>query len=82
MWYPSGAQLLAIAVDIVLSFVLAWYGSQRKIGFTPALLISLILTPLVGFFFVTLSERKDKNDDTEGLSKKPTEFDIEQFRRN
>jgi hypothetical protein len=56
-------------VDISLSFLLALKGKDKKIGFQRTLVLSLILTPIVGMIFVMMSARKfpkrvrDKNLD-------------------
>lgn len=46
---------------ILLSFLVAFFGSSRKIGFGVALLVSLLLSPLIGFICLILS--KDKQTD-------------------
>ncbi len=46
---------------IVLSFVAGFMGSNRKIGFFGAFLLSLILSPVIGIIFVLVS--KDKRDE-------------------
>ncbi|GAB4000097.1 hypothetical protein GCM10028807_52040 [Spirosoma daeguense] len=43
---------------IVLSFVAGAVGSDRKIGFFGAFIISLILSPLIGFIAVFASQSK------------------------
>lgn len=43
---------------IALSFVVAWFGDDRRIGFGGALVLSLLLSPLIGAIIVLLSERK------------------------
>lgn len=66
-----------ILVWIVASFLIASYGDKRKIGFFTALLICLLLSPLIGFLCVLLSDKKDP-------PKPPTTtgFDIERYRAN
>lgn len=49
--------MMYFIIWIVLSFVAGSLGSGRKIGFFGALMCSLILSPLVGFIVVGLSER-------------------------
>lgn len=73
-----------IVVWIIVSFIIASYGGQRKIGFVVALLVSLILSPLIGFMCVALSERKNNDGGQNNSSNQNTDkgFDIEQFRRN
>lgn len=43
---------------LLLSFIVGAFGSDRKIGFFGALLLSLFLSPLIGVIGVALSERK------------------------
>lgn len=43
---------------LVLSFVVAYLGDARRIGFGRALLWSLLLSPIVGFAIVMASDRK------------------------
>jgi len=76
--------MMLIFIGIIFAFIIASYGGQRKIGFTVALLVSLSLSPLIGFMCVVLSERKNKDDDQNNSSNQNTNngFDIEQFRRN
>ena len=49
---------MIIVFWIVLSFVLAHYGGYRKIGYWGALLLSLLLSPIIGLIAVALSDRK------------------------
>lgn len=44
---------------IIFSFVAGSIGSKRKIGFWPAFLLSLLLTPLIGLIVALASRRKD-----------------------
>lgn len=44
---------------IVLSLLVAQAGSKRKIGFNTSLLLSVLLSPLVGLIAVFLSERQN-----------------------
>jgi len=76
--------MMLVFIWIILAFIIASYGGQRKIGFTVALLVSLILSPLIGFMCVILSERKNKDNRHNDSSNQNTDngFDIEQFRRN
>ncbi len=43
---------------IILSFFVAILGSDRKIGYGGTLLVSLLLSPLIGAIFALASERK------------------------
>lgn len=73
-----------ILLWIVISVIIASYGEKRKIGFTLALLVSLIFSPLIGFICVALSERKSNGNGQNSSSNEKTDkgFDIEQFRKN
>jgi len=75
---------MLVFIWIIIAFIIASYGGQRKIGFIVALLVSLILSPLIGFMCVVLSERKNKDDGNNNPPNQNTnnEFDIEQFRKN
>jgi hypothetical protein len=58
-----------------LSFLVAWLGSTRAIGFWFSLILSFILSPLVGLIIVVLSDIKSNSNDND----KPLDyFDIEQ----
>ena len=52
--------ILLIAYWLVLSIVVAANGDSRAIGFWMALLASILLSPLVGFMVVLLSERNSE----------------------
>lgn len=43
---------------IVLSFIVAFIGSGRKIGFGFSLLLSLLFSPLIGLIIVAISKSK------------------------
>ena len=43
---------------LFLSLLLAYKGKDKKIGFSKALVLSLILTPIVGIIFVMKSPKK------------------------
>lgn len=45
-----------IIIWLALSFLVAWMGSERKVGFWGALILSLLLSPLVGFIITILSK--------------------------
>jgi len=49
-----------IVLWLLISFALAFAGRSRKIGFTRALLLSLLLSPLIGLIFILLSEKKSE----------------------
>jgi predicted PurR-regulated permease PerM len=52
--------MLYFILWVVLSFIIASYGKSRKIGFLLALIVSLILSPLVGAIVVLLSEKSSE----------------------
>jgi hypothetical protein len=54
-----------IAVWAVLSVIVAIAGRPKRIGFWGALLISVLLSPIIGFIIVSLSQRKGKEDSSE-----------------
>ena len=66
-------------VYIILVFVVAHFGSQRKIGYWTAFFVALLLSPLVGFIAVALSLPKD-NDSSSG-SESESDFNIDDFRK-
>lgn len=45
---------------IILSFIVGFIGSNRKIGFGGAFFISLILSPLIGFIFALVSKTEEE----------------------
>lgn len=49
--------MIYFIIWIVLSIVAGSLGSERKVGFWGALICSLLLSPLIGFIVVGLSER-------------------------
>ncbi|MPM00638.1 hypothetical protein SDC9_46866 [bioreactor metagenome] len=49
-----GILLLALVFDFIVGAI----GSSRKIGFFPAFLLSLLLSPIIGLIIVLCSERK------------------------
>ena len=53
--------MLVVIAWLVFSFLVAFFGGNRKIGFTGALILSLIFSPLIGLVFVLLS--KDRQTD-------------------
>jgi len=59
---------------VIASIIIASYGGKRKIGFGVALAVSLLLSPLIGFICVALSQRIDTTP------KNQSGFDIEKFR--
>lgn len=52
---------------IILSFVVAYIGSDRKIGFGGSLFISLIFSPLIGLIFTLLSKTNAEEKYRESL---------------
>lgn len=56
---------IIIVVWAALSIIVAVAAKPKRIGFWGALLISVLLSPVVGFIIVSLSQRKDKEDVSE-----------------
>lgn len=48
---------------IILSFVVAFIGSDRKIGYFGTLILSLLLSPIIGAIFALASDRKQDFSD-------------------
>jgi hypothetical protein len=48
-----------IIIWIILCFVIAWFGEDRRVGFWGAFFWSLLLSPLIGAIITFTSERKD-----------------------
>lgn len=44
---------------LIFSILAGWLGSKKKIGFGWVFLISLILSPLVGFIVALISDKKE-----------------------
>ena len=57
---------------IVLSLIVGAYGGQRNIGFGGALILSLILSPLVGFIIAAVSQRKTELPPQPGMQNQST----------
>jgi hypothetical protein len=51
--------LFSFVAWIALVIIISNAGRKRKIGFWIALLLSIFLTPLIGFIAVILSDKKD-----------------------
>ncbi len=49
-----------VIIWIILSLLFASLGRNRKIGFGKALLICLLLSPLIGFIVVLISEKNSE----------------------
>lgn len=58
-------EYIIIFVWAVLSVIVAFAARPKRIGFWGALLVSVLLSPIIGFIFVSLSQRKDKEDVSE-----------------
>lgn len=52
---------------IILSFVVAWIGADRRIGCWMGFVISILLSPLVGFIFVLISKSKSEIEKEEKI---------------
>ena len=46
---------------IILSFIIGFVGSGRKIGYWSTFFISLLLSPLIGLIFALTSKELDEN---------------------
>lgn len=44
---------------VLLSYAVGYYGSKRRIGFWMSFFLSIILSPLWGFFITSLSHKID-----------------------
>lgn len=42
---------------LILSFLVGWFGSTRKIGFGWAFALALFLSPIIGFIIVCFSKK-------------------------
>jgi hypothetical protein len=49
-----------IVLWLLVSFALAFAGKSRRIGFTQALVVSLLLSPLIGLIIILLSEKNSE----------------------
>jgi hypothetical protein len=47
---------------IILSIIIGFVGSGRKIGFWGTFFLSLVLSPLIGLIFALISKEKDKSN--------------------
>jgi hypothetical protein len=50
--------LLSYILYFAASFVIAWLGSNRKLGFWGYFFASLLLTPLIGSLLVIASDKR------------------------
>lgn len=55
---------------IVLSLMAAFIGQERKIGFSKTLLLSIILSPLIGIIVALASQRKSEAEVNELIKEK------------
>lgn len=79
------AIFFVIIIWLVLCFVIADAGGKRKIGYGGAFWISFLLSPLLGFIFVLLSDRKPKGKSQELKEKINMAFENakkEEFKNN
>lgn len=53
-----------IIIVVILSFLVALLGRNRKMGFWGYFFGSILLTPLIGLILVLASDPKKKNNDT------------------
>jgi len=54
---------------IILSFIVAFIGSDRKIGYGGTLLLSLLLSPIIGALFAIASPRKTQMNNNQSQMK-------------
>ena len=53
-----------IILWVLFTVIVAFYGDSRKLGFGWTILISVLLSPLIGFIVAAASEKKDKKSDS------------------
>ena len=51
-----------IALWIGLSLLVGYFGKETKVGFAGGVIISLLLSPLIGLLVVLLSSNKEKHE--------------------
>lgn len=56
----DGTLFYLLVSSFLLSFIVASFGNERKIGFWGALIVSLFFSPIIGFIVVFLSAKKKK----------------------
>ncbi len=66
--------VVLIALWVFFSFVIALYGSQRKIGFSKSLLSAVFLTPLIGLIITSLSKNEKDIAKKEQWDKQTKEY--------
>ena len=57
--------MVLFVIWILFSFLVASMGNDRKIGFNQALILSVLLSPLIGAIIVLLSKKKLTSHDEE-----------------
>lgn len=55
--------IIPFIIGIILSYIISTIGAKRKIGPLYSFLLSIIISPLLAYFFVISSERLDGNKD-------------------
>ena len=60
-------------IYIPLCLMIAYAGSDRKIGFGMSFLVSFLLTPIIGFIVTILSPNKAQSEYYENLVRKEKE---------
>ncbi len=80
---------LIVTIWIILSFLVASFGKNRKIGFAQALLACLLLSPLIGLIIVLISEKHSETlmklkiaHDSGALSDKDYEKEVRRIKPN
>lgn len=56
-----------IVVYLLLSLIVAYAGTSKRVGFWGSLLIAVILTPVIGFIIVSLSQKKGTEEPSENV---------------
>ncbi|MDI3319144.1 hypothetical protein [Pinibacter soli] len=69
-----------VIIWIALSFIIAFFGSNKKIGFLGSLLISLLLSPIVGFIVTLLSKDLQTDKAEKLLLEKQRQHDFENYK--
>jgi MFS family permease len=54
-----------IFVNFIISLLIGYEGRKREIGFRAAFVISLLLSPIVGFGFMAISKRLENEEPKE-----------------
>lgn len=58
--------MIEIAICVIVSFFIGYFGRNRKMGFWGYLFASILLTPVIGLLLVIVSDKKKELSDYEG----------------